>query len=415
MSYEMFIALRYLKSKRKTGFISLISYISIAGVMIGVAALIIVLSVMNGFESEVRSRFIGVDAHVKVRTFHDKGVENYPEIMQQIQDTPHIVAMTPYVHKKGLIKSKTETTGLIIRGIDLETVNFVTDIRENINYGELEVGLKEVEFDDGRVRTLPGIVLGFNLADRLMVTLGDPVILASFEDVTRVGQMPQMKQFVVTGYFETGLFEFDDNMAFISNESAQALYRMGSKVSGIGIKLDHYQNAEIVEKILDEQLGYPYRVLTWFDLNQNLFAWMRIEKWAAFVILSLIIMVAAFNIISTMIMVTMEKTREIGVLKSMGATNGSVRKIFTFEGLFVGVIGTVTGCLVGFLLCWAQLKYRFFALPNDVYIIDWLPILIRWTDFLFVGAVAILITYIAAVYPASRAAKLDPVSAIRYE
>ncbi len=411
MSYELFIALRYLKSKRRTGFISLISYISVAGVMIGVAALIIVLSVMNGFESEVRSRFIGVDAHVKVRTFNDRGIEDPEAIMERIKGTPHVTAMTPYVHKKGLIRSKSETTGVIIRGIDPATVESVTEVKNSINYGTLDVGLTTVE--DGR--QLPGIVLGFNLADRLMVSVGDKVILASFEDVTRVNQMPQMMQFVVTGYFSTGLFEFDDNMAYISNEAAQKLFRMGSKVSGIGIRLDHYQNAPIVEKLLTDKLGYPYRVLTWFDLNQNLFAWMKIEKWAAFIILSLIIMVAAFNIVSTMIMVTMEKTREIGVLKALGATSRSIRRIFTFEGLLVGVIGTVIGCIVGYALCWAQYRWRFFSLPNDVYIIDWLPIAMKWTDFVMVATAAVLITYLAAVYPAARAAKLDPVSAIRYE
>ena len=411
MSYELFIALRYLRSKRKTGFISLISYISVAGVMIGVAALIIVLSVMNGFESEVRSRFIGVDAHVKVRTFNDRGIEDAAAIMARIKGVPHVVAMTPYIHKKGLIRSKSETTGLIIRGIDAETIESVTEVKKSINYGELNVGMAET--DDGR--PLPGIVLGFNLADRLMVSVGDKVILASFEDVTRVSQMPQMMQFVVTGYFETGLYEFDDNMAYISNESAQKLFRMGEKVSGIGVRLDHYLNASVVEALLNEKLGYPYRILTWFDLNQNLFAWMKIEKWAAFIILSLIIMVAAFNIISTMIMVTMEKTREIGVLKAMGATNVSVRRIFTFEGLLVGVLGTALGSIIGYALCWAQLKYRFLSLPNDIYIIDWLPIAMKWSDFAMIASAAILITYLAAVYPAARAAKLDPVSAIRYE
>lgn len=407
----MFIALRYLKSKRKTGFISLISYISVAGVVIGVAALIIVLSVMNGFESEVRSRFIGTDAHVKVRAFYHKGLENYQAVIEQIQDIPHIVAMSPYVQGKGLILSGEENTGLLIKGVDPVTVGQVTDIEKNINFGDLNLGM--VKGEDGR--ELPGIVMGFHLADKMMVTLGDKVTLASFAGVTRLGQMPHMAQFRVTGYFETGLYDFDANMVYVSIESAQKLFRMGNKVSGIGLKLDDYENAETVANEIRRRLGYPHAVETWFDLNPNLFAWMKIEKWAAFVILSLIIMVAAFNIVSTLIMVTMEKTKEIGILKSMGATSASIRRIFTFEGLFVGIMGTLIGTIVGYLLCWAQAEYKFFALPMDVYIINWLPILMKWTDFVFIGTASILITFVAAVYPAHKASQLDPVVAIRYE
>ncbi len=411
MNYELFIALRYLKSKRKTGFISLITYISIAGVMIGVAALIIVLSVMNGFETEVRSRFIGVDAHMHVRTFHDRGVENWQALEKQIQGEPEIQAISPYIFNKGLVKSREATTGILVRGIDPATAVKVTDIGKNINYGALQLGPVTAENEPA----LPGVILGFNLADKLVVTLGDKITIASFANVTQFGQMPQMMQFRVTGYFQTGLFEIDDNFAYISIESAQKLFRMGDKVSGLEVKLDDYERAEVVAKRVTNKLGYPYRVVTWQDMNPNLFAWMKIEKWAAFLILSLIIMVAAFNIISTLIMMTMEKTKEIGILKSMGATTGSIRRIFTFEGLFVGIAGTLLGNLIGYGLCWAQQTYKLFALPSDVYIISWLPVLMKWSDFVMISVAAVLITFAASVYPAAHAAKLDPVEALRYE
>ncbi len=412
MNYELFIALRYLKSKRKTGFISLITYISVAGVVIGVAALIIVLSVMNGFEREVRSRFIGVDAHVHVRTFHDRGVENYQNLAEQIKDLPHVQAWTPYIFNKGLIRSRESTTGVLVRGIDPVSAVEVTDIGKNINFGKLELGMVTSEEEE---TALPGIVLGYNLADKLIVTLGDRVTIASFANVSQFGQMPMMMQFRVTGFFESGLYEIDDNFAYISLESAQKLFKMGSKVSGIELRLDHYENAAAVAQQITSRLGYPYRAVTWQDMNPNLFAWMKIEKWAAFIILSLIIMVAAFNIVSTLIMVTMEKTKDIGILKSMGATRAGIRRIFTLEGLFVGIVGTILGDLIGFALCWAQQTYRWFALPSDVYIISWLPVLMKWSDFAMISAAAIVITFVASVYPAAHAAKLDPVEALRYE
>jgi lipoprotein-releasing system permease protein len=411
MSYELFIAGRFLRAKRKTGFISLITYISIAGVVIGVAALIIVLSVMNGYESEVRSRLIGVGAHVKVRTYHHQGIENYHALMTQLKTIPHIQAMTPYIDDKGLIISAKTSTGALIRGFDSSSVDSVLDISKSLILGKLDFGLALKEGE----KSIPGIVLGDNLADKLSATIGDVVTLASLAGVKSFGQLPNMMQFRVTGRFKTGLYEFDNTYCYLSIPSAQVLFNMGQRVSGIDMRLDNLDYSESVAQQVIDLLGYPYRALTWYDLNMNLFAWYKIQKWAGGIILSLIIIVAAFNIASTLIMVTMEKTKEIGILKSMGATPASIRRIFTFEGLFVGMVGSSLGCLLGYLLCWAQQTYRFFSLPQDVYIIGWLPILMRWSDFALIGIGVFLITYLASVYPAARAAKLDPVAAIRFD
>ncbi len=413
--FELFVALRYLKSKRRVGFISIITFISVAGVAIGVAALIIVLSVMNGFESEVRSRFIGINSHVKVRTYHHKGMETKEAVQELLKNVPHIKASSPYIDNQGLILSKEQTAGIIVRGIEPETAVHVTTLLDNIVFGELNLDMVHAPEEEVDGKPYPGIVLGFSLADRLMVTIGDRVTLASFVGVRNFMDVPNMKPFRVAGYFESGLFDIDANMAFISIESAQKLFQMGGKISGIELALDDYTRADAIADTIRAKLGFPYTAETWFDLNQTLFTWMKLERWAAFIVLCLIIMVAAFNIVSTMIMVTMEKTKDIGILKSMGATSFNVRKIFTYEGLFVGIAGTFLGCLIGYLLCWTQLKYKFFALPGDVYIIDWLPVLMKWQDFIMISVASVLITFVAAVYPAIKAAKLDPVESIRYE
>ncbi len=413
MSYEFFIAKRYLRSKRQVRFISLITYISIAGVMIGTAALIIVLSIMNGFESEVRSRIIGFDAHIKLRTFHHRGVENYPAIVEQIKSVPHIRAMSPYVFEKAMIVSRERKEGAIIKGIDPAREGKVTDLVKNINYGKLDLGIIEKENE----KPYPGIVIGYSLADRLGVDLGDRVQLLSAAGLETggLGSMPRAMTFRVAGYFETGIYEYDDTSAFIGIPEAQRLFELGEKVTGVEIKLDDMENAATVGQIINETLGYPYTTVTWFDMNRNLFSWMQFEKWAAFIILSLIIMVAAFNIISTLIMVVLEKTKEIGILKSMGAASGSIMKIFVLQGVVAGFIGTALGLIVGYALCWAQLRYKFFELPGEIYIINALPILMKPSDFIFIALAALFLSFTATLYPAWRAAKLDPVHAIRYE
>jgi lipoprotein-releasing system permease protein len=412
MRYELYVALRYLRSKRKTGFISLISYISVIGVIIGVAALIIVLSVMNGLEQEVRSRFLGVDSHLRVVRQDQEPLTGYSGLMEQLAKLHHVQAITPYIEGKGLAKSRDQQTGLLLRGILPETATQVTDIGKSINYGQLELGSTQVTGE----ADLPGIVLGFNLADRLMTTVGDKIAIASFDDgLFTFGRLPQLMQFRVTGYFETGLFEYDDAYAYLSLASAQKLCKLGDRVTGIEMRLDDYEKAEQVAQAIRKIVPPAFRVMTWRDLNPNLFAWMQIEKWAAFLILCLVIMVAAFNILSTLIMVTLEKTKEIGILRSMGASQAGIRKIFTFQGSLVGVIGTLFGNLIGYTLCRLQQIYKFFRLPSDIYIINWLPIDMKVQDFVLITLAALMITFIAAVLPAARAASLDPVASLRYE
>jgi lipoprotein-releasing system permease protein len=411
-SYELFIARRYLKSRSKTGFINLITYISILGVAIGVAALIIVLSVMNGFESEVRSRIIGFDTHIRLRTYHDQGIENYRDIMERIRGIPHITGLSPYVLDKGMIRAGNRSDGVIIRGADQNSVGDVSDLDKNIIYGKLD--LEMVEMGEGQ-RSLPGMVVGRYLADRLLLDIGDKVVVISPTGVHSMFQTPPVKQFVVTGFFESGMYEYDNAYAYISVQSAQQLFRLNEKVSGIEIRLDNLYKADQVVQEIDKRLGFPYYSLTWFDMRKNLFSWMQLEKWAMFIILCLIILVAAFNIISTLIMVVMEKTKEIGILKSMGANSKSITNIFLFEGVVVGFVGTILGFLIGFILCWAQIRYKFLSLPGDVYFISTLPVKMQISDFIYIGMAAILICLLASVYPARKAAKLTPVDAIRYE
>ncbi|MBN1781744.1 ABC transporter permease [bacterium] len=416
--FLLLIILPFLKS-RKTGksggsaggFINIITYISIFGVMIGVAALIIVLSVMNGFESEVRNRIIGFDTHIRLRTYHDRGIEDYGSVEDSLRDIPEITGMSPYILDKGMLRHQEYTAGVLVKAADPRTISQVSDLDKNIVYGELN--LDQVRLSDGRKRH--GIVLGRYLADQVWADTGDVVLIMSPKGIRSMFQVPEVMPFIVTGYFETGMFEYDNSYAFISIEAAQDLFKLGDKVSGIEIRLKDVYQAERVVKKIDDRLGFPYFALSWFEMRKNLFAWMQLEKIAMFIILCLIIIVAAFNIISTLIMVVMEKTKEIGILKSMGSTSGSIMRIFLYEGLVVGVLGTLLGELIGYGLCWAQQTFHLISLPPDVYFITSLPIRMQPSDFIVIGLAAIVLCLLAGVYPARRAASLDPVKAIRYE
>ncbi len=410
-SFEIFIAQRYFKAKKRTGFISIISYISLGGVTVGVAALILVLSVMNGFEEEVRSRLLGADAHVRLRKFYVEPITQTDSLLNLALKTKYVQAASPAIVEKGMISGGDNQYATIVKAIDPENAVKVTDIGDKMVLGSLDFSEKQFEGV-----SLPGIVLGRYLADAIRSTHIDDIVTVWVMDKKGgVFTQPRIKRFYVAGIVEIGYYEYDKTLSYTSIHDAQKLFNMKNGVSWIELKLDNYEHAAKVAESLEEELGYPYLAETWFQLNRSLYSWMEIEKWGSFIILSLIIMVAAFNIISSLIMVVMEKTKEIGILKSMGASSKSIRKIFMYEGLAIGIVGTFLGSVIGYALGFMQYYFHIISLPGDVYLISDLPIVMHWADFFAITSVAILLSLVASFYPAHRASKLVPVEAIRYE
>jgi lipoprotein-releasing system permease protein len=399
----IYVATRYLRSRSHSRFISLISYLSIGGVTIGVAALIIVLSVMNGFETEVRSRILGADAHLRLGSYGEHGLPDWPDAAQIVHTVPHVIGVSPYIFEKGMLRVGSSSEGVLIRGVDPGTLGQVSELPQHIVGGKLDFA------KDG----MPGLILGRFLADRMAITVGDTVVLFSPAGMTSAFSAPAVRKFVVTGIFQTGLFEFDDAITYLDVNVARDLFRRGDTVDGLEIKLDDMYQAASVKPLVEAKFSGPYYVQTWYELRRTLFSWMKIEKWMWTIILSLVILVAAFNILSTLIMVAMEKRRDIGILKAMGARDRDVARIFSAQGLIVGVVGSLLGTSLGFLICLGQLRYKWVALPSDIYFLDALPVKMQAMDFALVIVIAILLSYLGAVYPARRAAQLVPVDAIR--
>ena len=345
MSFEWFVALRYLRAKRKTRFISIITFISVAGVAVGVMALVVVLAVMNGFEDEIHSRIIGINAHVILLRFGNEPISDYDGLTDEVERLDEVEAAAPFTYTKAVLKGYGGSDGIVVRGIDIEREARVTDILKNI-----DPPVPDLSTPPGRT---PKIIIGDELAKNLRVTLGDTVAVSSPFDfvLTPMGAWPSVARFEVASLFSSGMFEYDQSLVYIDLEEAKSLFGLRDGVVGISVKInDPYDAPAVADRIVESVGGFPYRANNWIELNRNLFTWMKTEKRVMFWILSLIIMVAAFNIASTLIMVVMEKTRDIGIMKSMGARAGSILRIFVFEGLVIGVVGTLIGSVGGYVL-----------------------------------------------------------------
>jgi lipoprotein-releasing system permease protein len=413
MSYELFIGLRYLKAKRKQTFISIITLISITGVAIGVMALILVLGVMTGFSDDLREKILGTNSHLVIQKFGG-ALNDYRAVMEKISGCPGVVASTPFILSQVMLSSGTNVSGVVLRGIDIDTAPAVIKIKETLVEGALGELVKEQQGADGT--KLPGILIGKELAKLLGAGMGEPITVISPTGlITPTGMAPRWKKFLVVAIFESGMYEYDTTLAYISMANAQSFLKMADEATGVEVKVTDIYQVRAVADAIREKIGLSYLVRDWMDMHRNLYAALKLEKTAMFIILVLIILVAAFNIIGTLIMVVHDKNRDIAILKAMGATSAAVMRIFIIQGLVIGLVGTTLGLFGGYLLAFIQNQYHVVGLSQDIYYIAQLTVKTSLLDTFWVAFAAILITFLATVYPSRQAAQLDPAEGLRYE
>jgi len=415
MPYELLIALRYLKAKRKQTFVSLITIISILGVILGVMALIIVLSVMSGFQKSLRDKILGINSHVIVLNYQGS-FGNYKEQLAKIKEVQGVKDVAPFVITQVLVSNKERSIGMVLRGISPSMQKKVTEIGKFVKDGSID----ELEKRD----KIPNILIGKELAVNLGVIKGDKLmVILPQGDITPFGLMPKMVEFQIAGVFETGMFDYDTTMGYINLEEAQKLLGIGDKIIGIEVKVNDIFKSDVVAQEIQGRLGLPFKVRDWKEMNKNLFSALRLEKTALFIILLLIVLVAAFNIITTLVMLVMEKNKDIAILKSMGATYKSIGKIFKLQGIIIGFAGTVVGGFLGVIISinlhsivtFAERVTGIELLARDVYFMDRFPSSVDPIDVVLVCGFSFLICYLATLYPAKEAAKMDPAEVLRYD
>ncbi|MBN2060638.1 MAG: lipoprotein-releasing ABC transporter permease subunit [Deltaproteobacteria bacterium] len=408
MPVEIFLGMRYLKAKRKQAFISIISIISVVGVMVGVMALIVVISVMNGFRADLMSKILGVNAHILVLNYHGP-FRDYIKVLDDITVIDGVTGATPFIYSQVMINSDGRSSGAILRGLDPVSAGAVINIEPMIKDGSL-YSLEKI--NEGP----PSIILGEELARQLGVLPGDIINVISPQGrLTPLGRSPNSRKYRVTGLFNSGMYEYDSSLIYTSITEAQDFLGIEGGVTGIEVRVNEAYKSDLIGESIQKKLGYPFWTKDWKVMNKSLLSALQLEKITMFVILTMIILVGALNIISTLVMIVMEKTRDVAILRAMGATSGSIMKIFMFQGLLVGITGTLAGLVSGLGICHLISRYLHIEMPTDFYGIATLPVRVEATDVIVVTLAAVFISFLATIYPSWHASRLNPVEALRYE
>ncbi len=406
--FEIVVGLRYIKAKRKQAFISIISAFSVLGVMLGVMTLIIVLGVMNGFERDLKEKILGTVSHLVVMSHSSRAIVGWEDLMERIQDFDGVKATTPYIYAQAMLSTRGKVRGVIVRGIDPRTASKVISLPRYLLQGTID----DLSGSDDSA----GIIIGKELAVLNSLRVGDVVQLISPQGKrTPIGAIPRVQNFKIAGIFKSGMYEFDANLVYMELGQAQRFFEMGQGVSGIEVNLADIYSAPKLGFRIESILGTPFWTRTWQEMYRNLFSALKLEKIAMFVILTFIVLVAAFNIIIALIMLVMEKSRDIAILKALGATSDRIMRIFVVQGMLVGIVGTLLGAAAGIAGAAVLARYPIIELPEEIYTIPTLPISLEATDIIIICGVALGICFLATIYPSLRAARLEPVEALRYE
>jgi lipoprotein-releasing system permease protein len=419
MRFELFVAARYLRAKRRQAVIGVITVISVIGVTAGVASLVIALSINAGFQKDLQDQLLGSQSHINLVRVQNDGIENWRALMTRLAQEPHVTGVAPAMYGQVMASRAARASGALVKGVIPEYENRVSELLKSIKLGSAAALEPCAETDEAckSGKSIPPIVLGKDLAETIGATVGSTIMIISPQgELSPVGMMPKYQQFKVTGIFRSGFYNYDIAWAFVRLSDAQRLFSLPDTViSVIEFKIDDLYKAEEVGNALEKAAGPGFVAKNWMDENRALFKALRLERVVTFLTIGLIVFVAALNILISLIMMVMEKTKDVAVLISMGAKRRQIRGIFMFQGVLIGVIGTMAGLILGYGVAIAGAKYHFVALSAEVYSIDYLPFAPRLIDGLLIAAVALLISFVATLYPSWSAARVLPAEALRYE
>jgi len=432
MRFELFVASRYLRAKRRQAFIGVITAISIAGVAAGVASLVIALAINNGFRQDLQERLLGSTSHINLLRVRSDGIRDWQALMQRLSKEPHVVATAPAIYEQVLISRGPRARGAVLKGIVPSDERKVSDLLKSVTSGtadalepgqsapetpsHIDLDADSLEALSGRVSAMPPIILGKDMADDLGATVGSVVLVTSPQgELTPFGMVPKYNRFRVAGIFSSGFYDYDFSWSFARLGDAQRLFGLGDEISVLEFKVDDIYKAGQIASEIEKAAGPGFMTTNWMEQNKALFRALRLERLVTFITIGLIVFVAALNILISLTMMVMEKTRDIAVLMSMGTRKSQVRRIFISQGVLIGVVGTAIGLVIGFVLSWVGGHYHLLSLAPEVYSIDYVPFAPRAIDGLLVAFVAIGVSLIATVYPSWSAARILPAEALRYE